>query len=74
MICKQVVGQRVGTGGLFGDEIMCCKQLLGDSWRWRHDEIKLYIVKICNDSKIRAEAEVFGRFRDLIPAELTQPG
>ena len=75
---KQVVGQRVGTGGtvagLFGDEIMCCNQLPGDSWRWRHDdEIKLCIVKICNDSKIRAEAEVFGRFRDLIPAELTQP-
>ena len=60
--------------GQFGDKIMCCNQLPGDSWRWRHDEIKLCIVKICNDSKIRAEAEVFGRFRDLIPAELTQPG
>ena len=29
---------------------------------------------MCNDSKIRADAEVFGLFRDLIPAELTHQG
>lgn len=29
---------------------------------------------IYNDSKIRADAEVFGLFRDLIPAELTHQG
>ena len=35
LVCKHVVGQRVGTGdtvaGLFGKEIMCCNQLPGDS-------------------------------------------
>ena len=31
-------------------------------------------MKMCNDSKIRADAEVFGLFRDLIPAELTHQG
>ena len=78
LACKEVVGQRVGTQGAiagpFGDEIMCCNQLPGDSWRWRHDEVKLCIMKMCNDSKIRADAEVFGLFWDLIPAELTHQG
>ena len=78
LACKEVVGQRVGTQGAvagpFGDEIMCCNQLPGDSWRWRHDDVKLCIMKMCNDSKIRADAEVFGLFRDLIPAELTHQG
>ena len=35
-----------------------CAHLPGDSWRWRHDEIKLCIVNLCNQSKVRAEAEV----------------
>ena len=48
--------------------------LPGDSWRWRHDAVKLCIINICNDSKIRADAEVFGLFRDLIPPELVQEG
>ena len=60
--CKEVVGQRVGARGAvagpFGDELMCA-QLPGDSWRWRHDEVKLCLMNICNDSKIRADAEVF---------------
>ena len=32
------------------------------------------LLKICNDSKIGADAEVFGFFRELIPAELTHQG
>ena len=51
-----------------------CAHLVGDSWRWRHDEIKLCIVNMCNESKVRAEAEVFGRFRDLLPPHLFQEG
>ena len=77
LACKEVVGQRVGARGAvaghFGDELMCA-QLPGDSWRWRHDDIKLCIVNICNESKVRAEAEVFGRFRDLLPPHLTEAG
>ena len=42
--------------------------------RWRHDDIKLCIINICNDSKVRAEAEVFGRFRDLLPPHLFAEG
>ena len=77
LACKAVVGQRVGAGGAvaspFGDEVMCA-HLPGDSWRWRHDDIKLCIINICNDSKVRAEAEVFGRFRDLLPPHLFAEG
>ena len=77
LACKEVVGQRVGARGAvaghFGDELMCA-QLPGDSWRWRHDDIKLCIVNICNESKVRAEAEVFGRFRDLLPPHLMEAG
>ena len=77
LACKEVVGQRLGAGGAvagpFGDELMCA-HLVGDSWRWRHDEIKLCIVNMCNESKVRAEAEVFGQFRDLLPPHLFEQG
>merc|ERR1711940_418399 len=77
IVVKEVVGKRVGPGGAVvgphGDEIMCA-HLPGDSWRWRHDAVKLCIINICNDNKIRADAEVFGLFRDLIPPEVFQAG
>ena len=77
LACKEVVGQRVGARGAvaghFGNELMCA-QLPGDSWRWRHDDIKLCIMNICNESKVRAEAEVFGRFRDLLPPHMMEAG
>ena len=79
LACREVVGKRVGgargpVAGMFGDEIMCANTLPGDSWRWRHDEVKLCLMNICRDSKIRADAEVFGLFRDLIPPELVEQG
>ena len=77
IVVKEVLGKRVGPGGAVvgphGDKIMCA-HLPGDSWRWRHDAVKLCIINICNDSKIRADAEVFGLFRDLIPPEVLQAG
>ena len=77
LACRGIVGQPVGPkavpAGLFGDEIMCAT-LPGDSWRWRHDNLKECLMSICNESKIRADAEVFGLFRDLIPAEMTGQG
>ena len=55
-------------------DYVSCAHLVGDSWRWRHDEIKLCIVNMCNESKVRAEAEVFGQFRDLLPPHLFEQG
>ena len=31
-------------------------------------------MNICNESKVRAEAEVFGRFRDLLPPHMMEAG
>ena len=77
LACQEIVGQPVGARGarvgLFGDEVMTAT-LPGDSWRWRHDNLKVTLMSICNESMIRTDAEVFGLFRDLIPAELTRQG
>ena len=67
MICKQVVGQRVGTGGAVASLVtgFCAVtsylETPGGGGMTR-SSCTVYIVKICNDSKIRAEAEVFGPF------------
>ena len=51
-----------------------CAILPGDSWRERHDCLKLCLMNLCNEAKIPADAEVFGLFRHLIPAELSAEG
>ena len=52
-----------------------CAALPGDSWRWRHDELKTCLMSLCNTySRIRCDAEVFGLFRDLLPAHLLDQG
>ena len=51
-----------------------CAVLSEDSNRVRHDAGKLCIMNLCLDAKIPADAEIFGLFRDLIPAELTSVG
>ena len=42
------VGKRVGGRGevidKYGDAVMCCKEICGDSWRRRHDAVKERIV------------------------------
>ena len=35
--------------------------------RHRHDKVKTVLNRFCLASNIRAECEVFGAFRDLIP-------
>ena len=70
LACSSIVGQRVGaTGvvGLFGDEIVTAT-LPQDTWRTRHDSLKVVMVNIANEARIPIDCEVFGLFRDLIPA------
>ena len=72
LACSSIVGQRVGaTGvvGLFGDEVMTAT-LTQDTWRTRHDAFKVVMVNIANEARIPIDCEVFGLFRDLIPAQL----
>ena len=58
----------------FGDAVMCCKHLPGDTWRARHDTGKLAIVKECLDAKLIHDCEVYGLFADLIPAGAADQG
>ena len=74
----QWVGRTTVRGGAmidkFGDAIMCCKHLPGDTWRARHNTGKLAIVSECIDAKVVHDCEVYGMFADLIPAHASAQG
>ena len=61
--CRMILGQSVGNRGAvvgaFGDEVMCAT-LPQDTWRTRHDTLKVCLMNLCHEAKIPAEAEVFG--------------
>ena len=59
--------------GPFADELMTA-HLTEDSWRHRHDSLKVTLVNMCNEARVPIDCEVFGIFRDLIPAALTAEG
>ena len=59
--------------GPFADELMTA-HLTEDSWRHRHDNFKVTLVNMCNEARVPIDCEVFGIFRDLIPAALTAEG
>merc|ERR1712012_768894 len=73
--CSSILGQPVGakTVGPFGDELMTAA-LTQDTWRTRHDSVKVAMVKNANEARIPIDFEVFGLFRDLIPAQLMEEG
>ena len=59
----------------FGDELMTAA-LTQDTWRTRHDcvKVKVAMVNIAHEARISIDCEVFGLFRDLIPAQLMEEG
>ena len=76
--CQSQLGQPVGIQGAvveaFGDTVMCAK-LPFDSWRHRHDDVKVAFVERAHHAKVEVDSEIFGLFRDLVPAgELEQGG
>ena len=58
----------------FGDAIMCCKHLPGDTWRARHDTGKLAIVSECIDVKLVHDCDVYSFFANFIPAQAAAQG
>ena len=50
------VGRPVGSRGVvvdkFGDNILCCHEIPGDSWRHRHDEVKMAVYREACLSKV----------------------
>ena len=49
----------------FGDAVMCCKYLPGDTWRHRHDTGKLAIVYECLNAGLVHDCEDV-RFMDYL--------
>ena len=45
-----------------------------DTWRTRHNDIQRGIVARANEARVEVEAEVFGLFRDIIPAAVMEEG
>ena len=56
----------------FGDNLMSVTNIHGDSFRIRHDKVKTVLNRFCLTSNLRAECEVFGLFKDLLPQEALQ--
>ena len=72
---REVPGARGGVEiDLFGDAVVNCSSVPGDTWRKRHDNIKQHVVKEAALSGISVDCEVYGLFSDLLPAALTQEG
>ena len=45
-----------------------CARLPFDTWRHRHDNVKLGLVELAHHAHIECDSEIFGEFRHLIPA------
>ena len=71
--CQPRVGEPLEQHGLhidtFGDNIMSVSNIPGDLFRVRHDRVKTLLNSFCLTSQLRAECEVYGLFRDLIPVQ-----
>ena len=71
---KEKLGSLLGAViDKFGDNVMCAR-LPFDSWRHKHDDSKLAIVERAHHAHVDCDAEIFGLFRDLVPAAALQPG
>ena len=70
----KTVGRKAVTIDKFGDAVMNCDDLPGDSWRHRHDTVKAALVSECLDAKLPHDCEVYGLFSDLLPASTEEDG
>ena len=71
--CQPRVGESLDQHNLhidtFGDNLISVTNIPGDLFRIRHDMIKTTLNSFCLTSNLKAECEVYGIFRDLIPVE-----
>ena len=70
----KTVGRKAVTIDRYGDAVMNCDDLPGDSWRHRHDTVKTALVTECIDAKLPHDCEVYGLFSDLLPAATEADG
>ena len=75
--CRTLVGKPVGQEGQvvdkFGDTILCAK-LCFDTWRHKHDDVKLALVERAHHAHVDCDSEIFGLFRHLVPAVAMERG
>ena len=69
-VCRDRVGKSIGRTkvDIHGDKVMAA-HLPGDSWRIRHDTVKIEFNRLFMWSSMRSTCEVFGLFSHLIPQE-----
>ena len=58
----------------FGDAIMCCRDICGDSWRHRHDDFQQHLMAEAALSGFHLDCELYHTFSDLLPAALEESG
>ena len=58
----------------YGDAVVNCSQVIGDTWRRRHDLIKQRITSEALLAGVHVDCEVYGLFADLLPAALNAAG
>ena len=68
------IGKRGEVVDKFGDAVMNCNQVCGDTWRRRHDSNKQHVVHEAIVSGVQVDCEVYGLFSDLLPAVLEEEG
>ena len=68
------VGKRGITIDKFGDSLMTCHDIFGDTWRKRHDSVKQHVVTEALLSGVHVDCEVYGLFSDLLPAVIQEEG
>ena len=78
VLASGYVGKSIGRRGTnvdeYGDAIMNCNEIPGDSWRNRHDTVKQALVTECLASGLPHDCEVYGLFADLLPAVEQEEG
>ena len=80
--CRPMVGKPTGYKDMRGNpthvdvwgDVVTAATLCFDTWRHRHNDIQRALVTLALEARVEVEAEVFGLFRDIIPAAVMQAG
>ena len=80
--CQPMVGKPTGCKDSAGNptfvdvwgDVPMAATLCFDTWRHRHSDILRALVTRALEARVEFEAEVFGLFRDIIPAAVFLPG
>ena len=80
--CQPMVGRPTGCEDMQGNptyvdvwgDVVTAATLCFDTWRTRHNDVQRALVTRALEARVEVEAEVFGLFRDIIPAAVLLPG